>query len=180
MTYPAVSYTITNGNPNDGSQVKQNFDDVVNGVIDGTKEICVSCLSSTGDVTIAGFAKVTGDIYTVAATNYSASVTQVGWAAAGLTCSVYYKKIGKLVIVWFNISGTSDDTSVQFTGSPYTRALDVHGTCYGYDSVAGRDGGIYHVWTSTPNIINIDHQSATNWSATGNKMVKGQIMYYTA
>lgn len=52
MAFPAVTYSITNGTPNDGSQVAQNFTDLVNGFSDGTKDINVMAITGNGAVTL--------------------------------------------------------------------------------------------------------------------------------
>jgi hypothetical protein len=78
MAYPTYSFNLTNGSPNDATQVQQNFTDILNGVSDGTKDVCVKSVSATsginvagtaafgGAVSIAGSAAVAGDIYSVA------------------------------------------------------------------------------------------------------------------
>ena len=91
-----------------------------------------SSSSVTGAVKIAGgvgIAKklfagsdvaITGDVYTVAQTDYYASSTITGWSS--LTAGrryIIYKKIGKMVFVNFHLEGTSNATSVSFT-LPYT------------------------------------------------------------
>lgn len=52
MAYPSVTYTISNGNPNDGAQVAQNFTDLVNGLSDGTKDLNVAALTANGSITL--------------------------------------------------------------------------------------------------------------------------------
>lgn len=45
MAFPSVTYSITNGTPNDGSQVAQNFSDCINAMKDGTKDFSISALT---------------------------------------------------------------------------------------------------------------------------------------
>ena len=59
-----------------------------------------------------------GDIYSVPWTDYSGDTTTVGWSSF-TTKRIYYKKIGNLVFINFNLKGTSDDTVATFT-LPYT------------------------------------------------------------
>ena len=61
---------------------------------------------------------ITGDLYTVAWTDYSAMSTVVGWSAF-TTKLVFYKRIGNLVYFEFFIAGTSNTTGVSFT-LPYS------------------------------------------------------------
>ena len=52
MAYPSYTYTIANGSLASGSYVMQNFNDVLNGISDGTKDIKVKNLETTGLVTM--------------------------------------------------------------------------------------------------------------------------------
>ena len=52
MAIPALTYTITNGNTSDASQVMQNFNDLLNGVTDGTKSLTIDALTTNGSVTL--------------------------------------------------------------------------------------------------------------------------------
>jgi hypothetical protein len=66
------------------------------------------------DASMAGAFKAT-DFYTsVAWTDYFASSTITGWAASP-TGTIYYKRIGKTVVVSFYITGTSNAASAKFT-----------------------------------------------------------------
>jgi hypothetical protein len=53
---PSYTHTLTNGTTADASQVMQNFNDILNGVIDGTKDLSISAL------TVAGAASFTGNV----------------------------------------------------------------------------------------------------------------------
>jgi hypothetical protein len=54
-----------------------------------------------------------GDLYTVTWTDYSGSSTIVGWTTP--TAKIRYKKIGKLVWVQYQITGTSNAGTTSFT-----------------------------------------------------------------
>jgi len=52
MAAPSLTYTLTNGTSADASQVMQNYNDLLNGYIDGTKDLTFNDLTANGDVTI--------------------------------------------------------------------------------------------------------------------------------
>jgi hypothetical protein len=54
MAAPTLTYTLTNGQTADASQVMQNFNDLLNGITDGTKDLSISALTCAGAVTMNG------------------------------------------------------------------------------------------------------------------------------
>lgn len=54
MAYPSYTYTLTNSTTADATQVMQNFNDLLNGVSDGTKDISVNALTVAGAATLNG------------------------------------------------------------------------------------------------------------------------------
>lgn len=54
MTSPSLTYTLTNGATADASQVQQNFNDLLNGLTDGTKDLSISALTCAGTATLNG------------------------------------------------------------------------------------------------------------------------------
>lgn len=54
MPAPSFTYTLTNGTTADASQVMQNFNDILNGVSDGTKDLSISALTAAGTATLNG------------------------------------------------------------------------------------------------------------------------------
>lgn len=54
MPAPSYTYTLTNGSTADASQVMQNFNDVLNGITDGTKNLSISALTAGGTATLNG------------------------------------------------------------------------------------------------------------------------------
>ncbi len=54
MANIAVTYTFTNGTTADASQVNQNFQDVIDGTSDGTKDLSISSLTVGGTTTLNG------------------------------------------------------------------------------------------------------------------------------
>lgn len=127
--------------------------------------------------------QVTNDLYSVAWTDYSGSSTVSGWASRTFT-NIFYKKIGKLVYVNFNINGTSNSTSVTFT-LPFSAITG--GTGFTFQGVCGTglDNGIT---LSTANAFIISgatvqiYPSPTfgNWTNSNQKQVNGQFWYEIA
>lgn len=54
MSNPSYTYALTNGTTADASQVMQNFNDILNGVTDGTKDMSISALTCAGTATFNG------------------------------------------------------------------------------------------------------------------------------
>lgn len=54
MASPSLTYTLTNGTTADASQVMQNFNDLLNGITDGTKDLSISALTAAGTATLNG------------------------------------------------------------------------------------------------------------------------------
>jgi hypothetical protein len=54
MPAPSLTYTLTNGNTADATQVMQNFTDILNGVSDGTKDLSINALTAAGAATLNG------------------------------------------------------------------------------------------------------------------------------
>jgi len=51
---PSLTYTLTNGTTADASQVMQNFNDLLNGITDGSKDLSISALTVAGTATLNG------------------------------------------------------------------------------------------------------------------------------
>lgn len=54
MAAPSYTHTLTNGTTADASQVMQNFNDLLNGVTDGTKDLTIAGLTCSGNVSFQG------------------------------------------------------------------------------------------------------------------------------
>lgn len=54
MAAPTLTYTLTNGTTADASQVMQNFNDLLNGITDGTKDLTINALTCNGAATLNG------------------------------------------------------------------------------------------------------------------------------
>lgn len=107
MSAPSLTYTLTNGATADASQVMQNFNDLLNGITDGTKDITVSALTANGaanlkaavtlgsstsnDLTISGslastVAIKTNNSFDVGSSSKGLASVYLGNGGAGLTC----------------------------------------------------------------------------------------------
>lgn len=70
MAGPSVTYTFTNSTTADGTQVSQNFTDLINGCTDGTKDFSINALTCAGAATFNGnvtIGNASGDDLTITA-----------------------------------------------------------------------------------------------------------------
>lgn len=54
MAAPSYTYSLTNGSTADATQVMQNYNDILNGVTDGTKDITVNAVTANGTANLKG------------------------------------------------------------------------------------------------------------------------------
>lgn len=54
MAAPSYTHTLTNGTTADASQVMQNFNDLLNGITDGTKDLAIAGFTCSGNVSFEG------------------------------------------------------------------------------------------------------------------------------
>lgn len=151
------------------------------GANNATAHFTVKDYNGNTDFSILGTGEVipANDFYTVAWTDYSGTSTIVGWASY-VTKKIYYKKIGKLVFVEFNIDGTSNSTSTTFT-LPYTKSNTTTLYTYGF-SVDNGSAAIVGLVNMTANtaIVTCSHNvtgAAASYTNSGNKTVNGQLFY---
>jgi hypothetical protein len=110
-------------------------------------------------------------------TDYGASSTITGWDA-GYDSFIHVKKVGKLVYVSFQITGTSNGTSCSFT-VPY------FGIDYNIGVAEGQNNGSYltspcKAVIQSSSTINIFSDFGTGgWASSGGKSVSGSITYVT-
>jgi hypothetical protein len=139
-----------------------------------------------GAVTLQSTLAVTGDIYTTALTDYTATSTITGWS--GFTAGrkfIYYKKVGKTVFVLFWLEGTSNATTVSYTlpvaptGTTYPVIGAMLGYTYDNTAILTTPGRIELAAGATT--VNIYKDGATGaWTGSGAKIVGGQCFYETA
>ncbi len=137
----------------------------------------------TGDQTIVGVKTFSnniigsGDIYSVAWVDYSASSTVVGWSSF-TTKQIYYKKIGKMVFVTVDLRGTSNATNVSFT-LPYTNNIvPVYAWVDTLDNGSGvSTSGKIYLAASSATVVVFKNPLGDAWTASGSKMAIGQFWY---
>lgn len=123
-----------------------------------------------------------GDIYSAAWTDYSATSSITGWTSF-TTKKIYYKRLGKLVFIWFDLRGISNSTAVSFT-LPQTNAaftLEMPGGL-AYDNGAVLLNPTNIEFPSSSSTVNVYPTNAQgNWTATATtKIVTGQFFFQTA
>ncbi|HUV84206.1 MAG TPA: hypothetical protein VMV86_00770, partial [Methanosarcinales archaeon] len=96
---------------------------------------------------------------------------------------IKYKKIGKLVMVTFSISGTSNSTAANFT-LPYAAKTgsDFGGTClYAMDNTAAIPTATAIYMRSASSTVSLYSDMALGtWTASGAKGIKGTFWYEAA
>jgi hypothetical protein len=68
MAAPSVTWVFSNGTTADGSQVNTNYNDIISGITDGSKDLTISALTTQGAVTMNGavtLGNATGDDITI-------------------------------------------------------------------------------------------------------------------
>jgi len=110
-------------------------------------------------------------------TDYSNTSTVTGWSSF-TTKQIYYKSIGKLVFVEFNIDGTSNADSAQFT-LPFTRSGISEIRLL---SAVVMDNGAYQSAPGairlTANLVRVYLNGLlTVFTASGRKIVQGQFFF---
>ena len=119
-----------------------------------------------------------GDIYTVEWTDYSALSTIVGWTSYTIK-KIFYKKIGKLVFVQFDIEGVSDDTVATFT-LPYSQQSDLKLVKAAREIDDGAaDIGFYTLAAGGSTVTCYPDIAGSAWANSGNKYVYDQFLFET-
>lgn len=86
MAYPSVTYTFTNGTTADGTQVSQNFADLVAGLSDGTKDLSVKNIGAAGKITVTETTDTTSGITGSINTLGGLGVTKAIYCGSSITC----------------------------------------------------------------------------------------------
>lgn len=125
---------------------------------------------STGAVLLGG------DIYTVAFTDISANI--VGYASPPAT-SCYYKRVGNIVTVYFNISGTSNSINFWVTGLPTAAA---HPTSFqnpirAQDNTGAITVGFALISAGGTTMNFYSTVASGGWTNTGTKSAYGTLVY---
>lgn len=109
--------------------------------------------------------------------DYFSSSTIVGWAA-GKSGNIYYKKIGDIVFVSFNITGTSNSTDISFTMPYALSSLKIWTTFHGIDNTSTYAFGLLQFNSGSTALLQ-SSAAGGSWTASGTKTVIGQFFYKT-
>jgi hypothetical protein len=125
---------------------------------------------------------ISADVYTTAWTDYAATSTIVGWSGSP-TKLIYYKKVGKLVFVQFEIFGTSDNAGATFT-LPYdmSNVVDARFAIETIDlGVTDSTPGMGQILQGEPGKAKFYRTWAGGaFMNSGSKGIKGQFWYHTS
>ena len=121
MAAPTITYTLTNGTTADATKVMQNFNDLLNGITDGTKDLTINAL------TVAGALTANGD---VALGNFSTdTITVSGSLGSSIPIStnnsydIGSATLGLAGVYLGSGSGKSTRLVSTVTGTSYTLSL---------------------------------------------------------
>lgn len=140
MASISLTYTLTNGTAADASQVMQNFNDLVNGTSDGTKDFSISAL------TCAGIATLNGNVAIGNASSDDLTIT------ASLASSIVIKTtnsydIGASTLALRSVYLASSDSAARATrvigatvASSYTLTLPISGGTANYGLITDGSG----------------------------------------
>jgi hypothetical protein len=101
----SVTNVFVDSSPANATDINKNFVDLVNITSDGTRNINIMSAA-------VGSALVSGDIYTEAFTDYSATTT-ISNLISITKKYIYYKKVGKSIFVYAYLSGTIQSTGLD-------------------------------------------------------------------
>jgi hypothetical protein len=163
------------------SATKGNFSSYINvDSLKSTKGISATTGTFTGDVVSSG------DIYSTGLTDISSSCEVIGWDTL-TTKSIYYRKVGKEVTVYYDLKGTAHASVVSasiysiplVTSSTITKA---YANCYAKDSSGVLTNAVAKVesfdYEPTSYIdFYIDYAQSRAWPRNGEKEVYGSITF---
>lgn len=134
-------------------------------------------VATGGTITLKNQVTLSSDIYSVVLTEYSGTSTITGWSSF-TTKSIQYKKIGKLVFLWWDLRGTSNGTTVTFT-LPFTsnNTASIRGCADTTDNGTRTTTGGEFVLPGTATIQVYKDMSQASWTSSGTKETMGFIVY---
>tara|TARA_R110000868_G_scaffold9394_1_gene46898 strand:- start:1653 stop:2921 length:1269 start_codon:yes stop_codon:yes gene_type:complete len=175
MTSPSLTYTLTNGTTADASQVMQNFNDLLNGYTDGTKDLSISALTCAGTATLNGHVNLgnaSADDLTITASLASSlpikttNSYDIGSSTLGLRAA-YFGANSQTV----NIKGSASMSAT------WTMTLPVSAGTSGY--VLSTDGAGVTSWasyiSSSLSQYNVNVGNSSNTAAAVNTNLLGDI-----
>jgi hypothetical protein len=121
-----------------------------------------------------------GDVFTVPWTDYSALSTITGWSSFTAK-KIWYKKVGRLVFVEFDIRGTSNNASSSFT-LPFSSngSKGAFSVIIAQDNSGAFVAGAVNLPESSTTGILFSVPNSNVWTASGTKSALGQFFYETA
>lgn len=152
-----------------------NINDVVNGVTltgNVVNHYTIGNLSVNGDIIVYSGSNIYNDAWQ----NYYTSSTVTGLNTLTIT-NIYYKRVGKLVFVVFNLLGTNDGSTITFT-VPYAAATG----SYMHLLMRVKDNGTFQ---TTPGWANLSGSTVTiyknansgTFTGSGAGGVQGEFFY---
>jgi len=111
--------------------------------------------------------------------DYSTGSTVVGWSSYS-NLEIYYREIGPIVFVQFDVIGTSNSTTTSFT-VPYTHQSSINLRGFIRSQDAGvYDIGYFYLTTSSLSVLFYKDAGVGGWTSTGSKSIQGQFWYEKA
>lgn len=132
MNYPTVPNVFTSGSTAIAANFNANYSALASGLTDGTKDININSLC------VASTFNVVGDMDSLI--YIGATITFPGWSSVA-NKNVYYKKIGKIYLIYFYVSGTSSGVSPGFSSLPFTINYGYGPFSYGFLLAKDNNGG---------------------------------------
>jgi len=115
-------------------------------------------------------------------TDYTATSTITGWSATTVE-EIYYKRIGNLIFVAFDIVGTSNSATTNFT-LPFTCTNDPSGANVFKTAIVAEDNGSWDIGkcevsrnTTTVHFYLSAGAAINGWTASGDKAIRGEFYY---
>ncbi len=132
-----------------------------------------------GTLGVTGISTFTGDVLTVAMTDYSGTSSITGWSGTPSPKILSYKKVGKLVFVTYDIEGTSNSATTSFTlpvAAAAAPASQYGNVGYAVNNGAEETGG-YSVIAASASLVAFARTAGAAWTNTGGKRIAGQFWY---
>lgn len=144
----------------------------------GTTAITQSANDNSTKVATTAYVDAKSSIAEENWTSYKSTSSITGWTGT-IAGYINYKKLGKTVFVNFDLGGTSDSTSVEFT-LPYASVeTSFYSSGTGVDNGASTRILIQMNSGSVVQCIKGDTYSSGSWTASGSKIARGTFWYQT-
>jgi hypothetical protein len=175
MSYQTIPNVFTSGMTAIASKWNANYSAVISGLTDGTKDLNINNLNASNF-------SVVGDLYNVALTDISNTVTITGWSSFSVK-KVYYKKTGNRTFLYYLIDGNSDGSGNLSIGSlPFFTNSIFYSLILTHDVNGGTNNYIGYV-TTNGSIIQIysKYDNTSYVTPNGNDLQSsGQFVFYAS